>query len=170
LKYELNIKYFIDTYEIKNMADTIITFTRNQLQEIKAKGCDYSWVLNKQRAEKCKYLVCCHSEGAKRRDAFLLALISGIRQVDDDANGKKRWDIEIFEYANIDLPNVWKGWQNPVHYTSLGELGIDSSTIKFKKLPESDNYIYSLTIEQARQGLAKSFAVNPEQIEILIKG
>jgi predicted nucleic acid binding AN1-type Zn finger protein len=52
----------------------------------------------------------------------------------------------------------------------LEELGIEPSTLKFEKLPESENYISSLTIEQARQGLAKSFAVNPEQIEILIKG
>ena len=153
------------------MENTIVTFTRNQLQEIKAKGCDYSWILNRQRAEKCKYLVCCHSEGSKRRDAFLVALISRIRQVDNDDKGKARWAIEISEYANIDLTNVWQGWQNPVHYTSLDELGIEPSSIKFKKLLlESKNDISSLTIEQAKQGLAKSFAVNPEQIEILIKG
>lgn len=152
------------------MENTIITFTRNQLQEIKAKGCDYSWILNKQRAEKCEYLVCCHSEGAKRRDAFLVALISRIRQVDDDAKGNHRWAIDISEYANIDLPNVWQGWQNPVHYTSLDELGIELSSIKFDQMQKNNNDISSLTIEQAKQGLAKSFAVNPEQIEILIKG
>lgn len=152
------------------MENTIITFTRNQLQEIKEKGYDYSWILNKQRAEKCKYLVCCHSEGAKRRDAFLVALINRIRQVDNDVKGNARWAIDISEYANIDLPNVWQGWQNPVHYTSLDELGIEPSSIRFKKLQESKNDISSLTIEQAKQGLAKSFAINPEQIEILIKG
>ena len=153
------------------MENTIITFTRNQLQEIKTKGCDYSWILNKQRAEKCEYLVCCHSEGAKRRDAFLVALVSRIRQVDNDDKGKARWAIDLSEYASINFPNVWKGWQNPVHYTSLEELGIDPSTLKFEKLLlESGNDINSLTIEQARQGLAKSFAVSPEQIEITIKG
>ncbi|MGL5834251.1 MAG: hypothetical protein ACRC1Z_13600 [Waterburya sp.] len=153
------------------MKNTIITFTRNQLQEIKAKGCDYSWILNKQRAEKCKYLVCCRSEGAKRRDAFLVALISGIRQVDDDAKGNHRWAIDIYEYANIDIPNVWEGWQNPVHYTSLEQLKIDLSTINFEKLQESKgNDTLPLTIEQAKQALAKSFNLNTEQIEILIKG
>ncbi len=153
------------------MEDTIITFTRNQLQEIKAKGCDYSWILNKQRAEKCKYLVCCHSEGAKRRDAFLVALISGIRFDHVDDSGNKRWAIEISEYANIDIPNVWKGWQNPVHYASLEELKIDLSTINFEKLQESKgNDTLPLTIEQAKQALAKSFNLNTEQIEILIKG
>ena len=152
------------------MENTIITYTRNQLQEIKAKGCDYSWILNKQRAEKCKYLVCCHSEGAKRRNAFLVALINRIRQTDDDAKGNARWAIDISEYASIDIPSVWKGWQNPVHYTSLEEIGIKLSTIKFEQLQESVNSISPLTIEQARQGLAKFFAVDPEQIEILIKG
>lgn len=154
------------------MENTIITFTRNQLQEIKAKGCDYSWVLSKDRARACKYLVCCHSEGARQRNAFLVALISGIRFDHVDDSGNKRWAIEISEYANIDIPNVWKkGSRNPVHYTSLDELGIVPSTLKFEKLPlESGNDINSLTIEQARQGLAKSFAVSPEQIEITIKG
>ena len=152
------------------MGNTIITFTRNQLQEIKAKGCDYSWILNKQRAEKCKYLVCCHSEGAKRRDAFLVALISRIRQVDNDVKGNARWAIDISEYASIDVPDMWGGWQNPVHYTSLDKLGIEPSSIKFEKLQESVNSISPLTIEQAKRGLAESFAVNPEQIEILIKG
>jgi hypothetical protein len=172
LKYKLNIKYFIDTFEIKNMADTIITFTRNQLQEIKAKGCDYSWVLSKDRARACKYLVCCHSEGARQRNAFLVALISGIRFDHVDDSGNKRWAIEISEYASIDIPNVWKkGSRNPVHYTSLEELGIDSSTIKFEKLQESEKSdIPLLTIEQAKEGLAKSFNLNTEQIEILIKG
>jgi hypothetical protein len=152
------------------MENTIVTFTRNQLQEIKAEGCDYSWILNKQRAEKCKYLVCCHSEGAKRRDAFLVALISKIRQVDNDVNGNARWAIDISEYASIDLPNMWGGWQNPVHYASLEELGIKLSNLKLEKLPESEkNDTPSLTLEQAKQGLAKSFAINPEQIEILIK-
>lgn len=160
------------TFEIENMENTITTFTRNQLQEIKAKGCDYSWVLSKDRARACKYLVCCHSEGARQRNAFLAALISGIRFDHVDDSGNKRWAIEISEYASIDIPNVWKkGSRNPVHYTSLDELGIDPSTLKFEKLPlESGNDINSLTIEQARQGLAKSFAVSPEQIEITIKG
>ncbi len=154
------------------MENTIITYTRNQLQDIKAKGCDYSWILNKQRAEKCQYLVCCHSEGAKRQDAFLVALISRIRYVGVDENsGKNRWAIDIYEYASIDVPKVWKGWQNPVHYANLEELGIDPCMIKFKKLQESrKNDIPLLTIEQAKQGLAKSFNLNTEQIEILIKG
>lgn len=100
----------------------------------------------------------------------MVALISGIRQVDVDAKGNDRWAIDLSEYASIDLPKMWKGWQNPVHYTNSEELKIDLSTIKFEKLQESGkNDTPSLTLEQAKQGLAKSFAVNPEQIEILIK-
>ena len=151
------------------MENTIVTFTRNQLQEIKAKRCDYSWVLSKDRARACKYLVCCHSEGARQRNAFLVALISGIRFDHVDDSGNKRWAIEISEYANIDVTNMWSGWQNPVHYTSLEELKIEPSTLQFRKLPESGTNIPSLTIEQAKQGLAKSFNVKAEQIEILIK-
>jgi hypothetical protein len=153
------------------MKNTIVTYTRNQLQEIKNAGCDRSWVLNRDRAGACKYLVCCHSEGAKKGSAFLLGSISRIRDEGVDDNGKNRWAIEISEYASIDLPNVWKGWQNPVHYTSLGELGIEPSALKFERLQEDQgNNILPLTIEQAKQGLAKNFNLNIEQIEILIKG
>ncbi len=158
------------------MKDTILTYTRNDLQEIKTSGCDKSWVLNKDRAAACKYLVCCHSEGAKRGNAFLVALISRISYVGvDQDSGKNRWAIDISEYANIDIPNVWGGWQNPVHYTSLEELRIDPSTIKFEKLQEGEKKtgekdIPPLTLEQAKHGLAKYFDVKKEQIEILIKG
>lgn len=151
------------------MENTILTYTRHDLEYIKTKGCDDSWVLNNNRAGSCKYLVCCHSEGAKQRNAFLVGLISRIRHVDG-----KRWAIHISQYASIDVPNVWGGWQNPVRYTSLEKLGIDASTLDFQKLLENRNIepmeIPPLSIDQAKIAISKKFDVSPDQIEILIKG
>lgn len=156
---------------MKDIKDTIVTYTRNQLQEIKNAGCDGSWVLNRDRAGACKYLVCCHSEGAEKGSAFLLGEISRIREEGVDDKGKNRWAIEISKYASINIPKMWGGWQNPVHYSSLEKLDINLSTIEFEKLQESkENDTLPLTIEQAKQGLAKNFNLNIEQIEILIKG
>ncbi len=154
------------------MEDTIITFTVHDLQYIKTHGCDQSWVLNKDRAGSCKYLICCHSEGAKKRNAFIVGLISRIRFVgEDDKSGKDRWAIHISEYASVDIPNVWKGWQNPVRYTSLEKVGIELSDLKFEKIHNNKNLdIPPLSIEQAKEGLAKKFNISPEQIDILIKG
>ena len=154
------------------MEDTVVTFTANDLQYIKTNGCDNSWVLNKDRAGSCKYLVCCHSEGAKKRHAFVVGLISRIRFVCvDQHSGKDRWAIHISEYASIDIPNVWERWHNPVHYTTLKSLGIDISTLNFEKIQKTENsHVPSSSIEQAKEGIAKKYNVSPEQIEILIKG
>ncbi|MGB3694926.1 MAG: hypothetical protein WBG70_12925 [Spirulinaceae cyanobacterium] len=151
------------------MANTVLTYTRNDLEYIKSKGCDDGWVLNENRAGSCEYLVCCHSQGAKQRSAFLVGLISRIRPIEE-----KRWAIHISKYASIDVPDVWKGWQNPVHYTTLEELGIESSILKFKKIEQKEKTeikeIPSLSIEQAKEGISKKFNISPEQIEIVIKG
>lgn len=81
--------------------NTVLTYTGHDLEYIKSKGCDHSWVLNQNRAGSCDYLVCCHSQGAKQRSAFLVGLISGVKPVDEE-----RWAIHIYEYASVDIPNV----------------------------------------------------------------
>ena len=150
------------------MENTVVTFTRNDLKYINLKGCDDSWVLNPKRAGSCKYLVCCHSQGAKQRSAFLVGLINKVNLV-----GDKRWAIHISEYATVDVPDIWGGWQNPIRYTTLEELGIDPSTLKFEKLQKIEKQpeieIQPLSIEQAKEGISKKFDIAPEQIEIIIK-
>lgn len=151
------------------MENTVLTYTHNDLEYIKSKGCDDSWVLNQNRAGSCEYLVCCHSQGANKRNAFLVGLISRIRHVEE-----KRWAIHISKYASIDIPNIWKGWQNPVHYTTLKELGIEPSVLKFEKIEQEEKTeiqeIPPLSIKQAKEGISKKFNISPDQIEIVIKG
>jgi hypothetical protein len=130
------------------MTDTIMTFTENDLETIKTKGGDFDWTVNRDKAGNCEYLVCCHSHGAKRgtaRTAFLVGLISEIVDSEIRADeGKAK--ICISEYAEINIPDVWGGWENPVHYTSLEELGINVSDLKFEKLENEDNAMIEDTV------------------------
>lgn len=151
------------------MENAVITYTHNDLEHITSKGHDNSWKLNQKRAGSCKYLVCCHSQGANKRNAFLVGLISKVELFEEE-----RYAIYISEYASINVSNTWKGWQNPVHYTSLEDLGIDISTLKFEKIQKINEQtiteIPPLSIEQAKEGLAKKFGISSEQIEIVVKG
>lgn len=152
------------------MENTVITFTQNELADILASGFDGSWVLNKKRAENCKYLVCCHSGGANKGSAFIVGEISRVIDApDDEGKEKPRADLHIARYAVIDQPDVWQGWQNPVKYTSLDELGIELSSLTFQNIQKTIGSPQGLSIEEAKQGLAKKFDISPEQIEITIK-
>ena len=156
------------------MKNTILTFTENSLERILDGNEDRDWVLNATRAKSCKYLVCCHSQGEKRGTAFLVGKIEGVRFIRlDSVSNKKRWAVQFSEWANIDIPCVWGGWQNPVHYTSLEEMDINLSDLKFQvssKLPKPTESILSLTIAQAKAGLANHYDVSLENIEISIRG
>jgi hypothetical protein len=85
------------------------------------------------------------------------------------------------EFAEVDVPGAWKGWRNPVKYTTLEELGIEFSQLKFVPMPanpasaansprEAPSQSLSLTIAQAKVALATHYGVAPESIEITIRG
>jgi len=85
-----------------------------------------------------------------------------------DEKGKDRYIIQISEVAVIDIPDLWPGNQNPVRYTSLEDLGIDLSDLKFEKVSATRSH--SLTIAQAKAGLAENYGISQDNIEIIIKG
>ena len=90
----------------------------------------------------------------------------------------------------VDVPNVWQGDRNPVRYSTLDEikkLGVDIATLKWMPMPmpeatededaevelppaRSDGKIQPLTMNDAKKGLALTFGVAPEAIEITIRG
>src|ERR1700691_5381324 len=71
---------------------------------------------------------------------------------------------------------------NPVSYRSLDHLGIDPSTFEWRPMPERRETasvapspsprpdVSGLTMAEAKQGLAITFGVQPEAIEIVIRG
>lgn len=95
---------------------------------------------------------------------------------------KGRWLIKISAFARVSIPGVWQGWRNPVRYTDLASLGVDPNTLTFEPMPEpvtADQQVTAsetkpagslLTISEAKRGLALTFGVSEEAIEITIHG
>jgi hypothetical protein len=151
----------------------IQTYTSNSFEAIVRQGGDFDWYLNVNRAKNCQYLVCCSSVGSNRGYNFLVGKISGVEFSKLDDKEKKRYVIRISEAATINVSDQWGGYQNPVHYTNLTDMGIDLSALKWQKVatPEpSLPTVLDLTIAQAKAGLAQHYGVLASNVEIIIKG
>jgi hypothetical protein len=151
----------------------IQTYTSNSFEEIVKQGGDFDWYLNVNRAKNCQYLVCCSSVGNNRGCNFLVGKISGVEISKIDDKGKNRFVIRISEVAAINVPDRWGGYQNPVHYTNLAEMGIDLSALKWQKVATPEQSlpnVLDLTIAQAKAGLAQHYGVPVLNVEIIIKG
>src|SRR3954447_18968388 len=106
------------------------------------------------------------------------------RKIEDvvPAARKGRFLILFSEYAVIDVPDAWDGGRNPVSYRSLKRLGLDPSKLSWKPMPErrkpapdvnpagAKSEAAGLTMAEAKKGLAISFGVKPDAIEIVIRG
>lgn len=81
---------------------------------------------------------------------------------------------------------VWPGSRNPVWYVGeLSDLQIDEASLDWQPMPEgsettsqeaeavstaSSAASVRLTIAEAKAGLAATFGVSPENIEIIVRG
>lgn len=161
----------------------IAVFTGDTVEEILAQGGSGGWVINPAKASQCKYVVCCKKQNWKNRKtvvpsraAFLIGLVSGLQKRTDSDNQRGQWRflIEISEYALLNKPDVWnKKARNPIAYLTLSELGIELRGLKFKPLasaPPGSKDAKTMTIAEAKQALAASFGVTPEDVEIIIRG
>ena len=144
----------------KIVDESIVVYTHRSKETLLKFNGSTSWKLNPKRAKKCKYIICCQNTDSHLYDpsedqdspqdhknwvyrdkgeAFLIGLISNVvpsMNKGDDG----RWMIEFKEYAEISLPNFWKGYRNPVIYEEseniINQIGLDD--IKFKLVPERD--------------------------------
>ncbi|MGT2504165.1 hypothetical protein ACVOMS_31760 [Bradyrhizobium guangxiense] len=163
----------------------VVVFTSETRQEILAGGGSLGWVLSPKSVEHCLYLVCCRrqdwnnkAEGIPSRAAFLVGRISSLtaQEASENSRGQARFHIGISEFADIAVDEVWrKELRNPVAYAGLKQLGIQLKRLKFQPLPAarpagSVMAGGGLTIAEAKQALAATFGVRPEDIEITIKG
>lgn len=169
--------------------DTIVVFTARSPDRIIREGGSQAWVLNPVRARQAKWLVCTQNRHHPDHEfsdatephgtAFLVGKISGIVP---SLETPDRWLIEISEFARINMPSIWHG-RNPVRYTHLQEVVFaDINGLKFAPMPQRDaakpveqraepaSSTRALTIAEARYGLALTFGVKPEAIEITIRG
>jgi hypothetical protein len=162
----------------KNDQDVaIVVLTSATVENILSKGASEGWALNPRRAAKARYVLCCRNydwsnkqDGASHRDAFLIGKIKGLRQLTDDPKARvQRFAIEISDYARLAIKHAWKqGLRNPVQYLALKDLAIDSKRLAFEAVPARKSE--RLTITDAKEALAASLGISPDQIEIIIRG
>jgi hypothetical protein len=158
--------------------DTIVVFTKKDLEVMFEQGGSGDWVANEDRLSKCVYLVAAANayaagsghDATKHAHAFLVGKISGVKDA-PESPGRKI--IQFDEYAEIDIPKGWVGQRNPVRYTELSEFGLSPEQIQWISFPADRVKEYDLTpeltVEEAKRGLAKKLGVSPKCIEITIR-
>jgi hypothetical protein len=164
----------------------IVVLTSETVETILNQGGTGNWVLSPKKAGTCKYVVCCRKpawsnkkEGIAHRTAFLIGLIVDLHKKPDSENDRNqpRFLIKLSEYATFERADAWKQGRNPVSYKTLKALGIDLRGLKFKPMPVPAPSAKSggtgsapMTIADAKKALAASFGVNPDDVEITIRG
>jgi hypothetical protein len=166
--------------------DTVVVFTAKDINRTIEQGGSGNWKLNADRVKKCDYVLLTanshHRASLHPKDkhghAFLVGRISGLTPEAYDDLGKKeddRWIIQFNEYAEIDIPDAWGGYQNPVKYVDLTEFKIDPDQLDWKPFPadqvinQAQIGIPALTIDEAKLGISKKLGITPECIEITIR-
>ena len=160
------------------------------IESILSEGGSSSWRLDRNNARQCDYVVCtqnAHADGpgADGKEPHRAAFVIGkVKDVVPAALMPGRYLIQFSEYARVSIPEVWNGDRNPVKYTTISELGIEPAKLNWEVMPESssaqtpalapDVTAYAtgkaLTIAEAKQGLAITFGVAPEAVEITVRG
>jgi len=162
----------------------VVVFTAESKQSILDEGGSGNWVLNPKNAGRLEYLVCCRrsdwknrAEGIAHRTAFLVGRIAGLAKIEGSENERNqpRFRIQISEYAELARAEAWrKELRNPVTYDTLKHLGIDLRGLKFKPIPLPQPATMGgerrMTIAEAKKALAVTFGVQPEDVEITIRG
>jgi hypothetical protein len=164
----------------------IVVFTADSRDSILRQGGSGAWVVNAKKANGCKYIICCRKpkwsnrkEGVPDRAAFLIGHVAGLLERADSKNDRDqmRYLIQMADYAELEKAGVWReNVRNPVAYATLDELQIDLRGLKFKPMPagagatSASSGANHMTIADAKNGLAATFGVNPDDIEIIIRG
>jgi hypothetical protein len=168
--------------------EATVVFTAKSVERILREGGTSSWRLDRNHARQCAFAVCTRNANADwvegpeaHHSAFLIGKVRGVVPSPDHEG---RYLIQFSEYAPVNVPDAWKGDRNPIKYVaSLKNLGIDPSTLKWEPMPEAgaapgptpapvkpNAGVQPLTMSEAKKGLAITFGVAPEAIEITIRG
>jgi len=166
--------------------ESVFVFTGKSVERILQEGGTSSWRLDRNHARQCVYVVCTQNSQAEgewadgKEEHGFAFLIGKVKDVVPSPFMEGRYLIRFHEYARVNVPDAWKGDRNPVKYEPIEKLGIDLSTLKWEPMPEpttppappvlSDADTSPLTMTEAKKGLALTFGVSPEAIEIIIRG
>ncbi len=168
--------------------DAVCVLTENGLETILEEGGSQAWVLDAKRARQCSYVVCIQNRSsvrnlgkatAEHHTAFMVGKLDKVSHSRDPGN-EKRWHLGFSAYAELDVPDAWPGFRNPVFYANFSEhFQIDISALDFHPMPKAEESASvpatspraaGLTIAEAKAGLAQTFGVQPSDIEITIRG
>jgi hypothetical protein len=167
-----------------------VLFTAKSVERILAEGGTSSWRLDRNHARQCGFAVCTRNANADwvegpeaHHSAFLVGKVRDVVPCRPTPENKEapenRYLIQFSKFARVNIPEIWKGDRNPVKYATLEDLGIDPSTLKWETMPvqsEKTNTLpktpgsLGLTLAEAKKGLALTFGVPPDAIEITIRG
>lgn len=169
----------------------LVVFTFRSVERMLEEGGSQSWALNPANARRCSYIVCTRnrqragaSQEGEHGAAFLVGRISSI---DPAPEGESRYIIRFDRYALLDpQPIVWPGARNPIWYVDdFDDLKIDEAALEWLPVPEAvspkkvaEAAVPSgpaaspkrLTIAEAKAALAATFGVDPDNIEITVRG
>ena len=175
--------------------EVTVVFTAKSVERILREGGTSSWRLDRNHARQCAFVVCARNayadwvEGAEaHHSAFLVGKVRDVvpcAATPENESEKNRYLIQFSEFARVNVADVWKGDRNPVRYVPVEELGIDLSSLKWEAMPGHENAsepagqvaslkkasgVQPLTMAEAKKGLALTFNVAPEAVEITIRG
>jgi len=166
----------------------IIVFTYKSVETIIESGGTSSWTLDPVKARQCQYAICTRNAKSKRgrggdeahQSAFMIGKVKDV-VVTPERQG--RYIVLFSEYAEVTIPNIWRGDRNPVRYAPslealLKESGIKLSSLRWQRVKgssviandEIEKKAGALTIPDAKKGLALTFGVSPDDVEIIIRG
>ena len=158
----------------------IAVFTEKSLDDLLRQGGSGPWVGAEPRMKAQRYIVCVRKTKPGSVDhgtLFMISKIKGVVEHGYDKRGQQRWFVEFGDYAVLNVKTEWS-WRNPVKYTTLEQLGIAINKVKFQAGPTAlvlppivdASAVKPLTIAEAKAGLAVKFGVDPDAIDIHIKG
>ncbi len=163
------------------MTQAIALLTFESQEKILEQGGSRSWVAKLERAQEYSYVVLTRNarhpsapNDVAHGAAFLIGRVSGVQEVAETAaNGKPRVQIDISDYAEINVADAWGKSQNPVWFTDLETLGVDLSKVDFRPVPPSQTAGLkqedkAAAIRQFREQIADLYQVPVRQIEITI--
>ena len=178
-------------------AEALVVLTFKSVDTLLKQGGTSSWRLDRAHARRCAYAICTRNGKDRRCEGpephhtgFLVGKVLDVVPAPDDDGD---FLVEFSEYALIDIPEVWKGDRNPVRYAKIEDLetefdfrldALDWQPMPTKPAdaavataersppapPSSPAGVQSLTMADAKKGLALTFGVAPEAIEITIRG
>lgn len=161
------------------MTDNVLSvLTYKSRETMFSVGGSQSWVLDRDRALRCKYMVLCRNGRDARAEDDIphgtAFMVGRIKEVVPSTNHDGRWLVLFSSYAECSAEGQWQG-RNPVAYWTTDQYpDIDFAALDFKSMPpvggQGPQAASGLTLQEAKEGLAKTFGVPTSAIEITVRG